>query len=165
MPVHPLIQAVFTNPLDEPDTHKYVLRVLEKILPTHLEDALLVLPFDRVIALFTYIDVWVTREWNVSLAARVLFFLIRSHHAQLVSNRVMRTTLLRLRTHVRDVLAKQKTLIGFNLAALRFLQQENIARHTAELYERGESLDEVDEHTVREQIEAKAQRKRKLVVR
>lgn len=165
VPVHPLIQAVFTNPLDEPDTHKYVLRVLEKILPTHLEDALLVLPFDRVIALFTYIDVWVTREWNVSLAARVLFFLIRSHHAQLVSNRVMRTTLLRLRTHVRDVLAKQKTLIGFNLAALRFLQQENIARHTAELYERGESLDEVDEHTVREQIEAKAQRKRKLVVR
>lgn len=165
IPIHPLIQAAFGE-MDEPDTHKYVLRVLEKIPPTHLEDALLVLPFDRVVSLFRYIDVWVTKEWNVSLAARILFFLMRTHHTQIVANRVMRTTLVHLRSHVKDVLGKQKTQIGFNLAALRYLQQQHIARRTTELFDKPEvSLDELDEASVRQRIEEQAKRKRKLVVR
>lgn len=152
--------------MDTPDTHKYVLRVVEKIPPTHLEDALLVLPFDRVVSLFRYIDVWVTREWNVSLGARILFFLMRTHHTQIVSNRVMRTTLLRLRTHVKDVLVKQKALVGFNLAALRFLQQQFTMRRTTELFERPEiQLHELDEAAVRDKLQEHAKRKRKLVVR
>lgn len=165
VPLHPLIQAVFHD-MDTPDTHKYVLRVVEKIPPTHLEDALLVLPFDRVVSLFRYIDVWVTREWNVSLGARILFFLMRTHHTQIVSNRVMRTTLLRLRTHVKDVLVKQKALVGFNLAALRFLQQQFTMRRTTELFERPEiQLHELDEAAVRDKLQEHAKRKRKLVVR
>lgn len=165
VPVHPLIQAAFSG-MDEPDTHKYVLRVVEKILPTHLEDALLVLPFDRVVSLFAYIDVWITKEWNVSLAARILFFLLRTHHAQIVANRVMRTTMVRLRTHVKDVLSKQKTMIGFNMAALRYLQSQEVLSRTTELFEKPDTnLDELDEAAVREKIEEKARRKRKLVVR
>ncbi|WFD25221.1 beta transducin [Malassezia nana] len=165
MPVHPLIQAAFGE-MEEVDTHKYVLRVLEKIPPTHLEDALLVLPFDRVVCLFRFIDVWVTREWNVSLASRMLFFLMRTHHTQIVANRVMRTTLVRLRSHVKDVLAKQKTLIGFNVAALRYMQQQHVARRTTELFEKPEvNLDELDEASMRERIQEQAKRKRKLIVR
>lgn len=166
VPVHPLIQAAFSDGIEEVDTHKYVLKVVEKIPPTHLEDALLVLPFDRVVSLLAFLDVWVTREWNVSLAARILFFLLRTHHAQIVSNRVMRTELVRLRTHLRDVLAKQKTLLGFNLAALRYLRQQETANRTAELLERSDlPLDQLDEAAVREKLEAGQQRKRKLVVR
>lgn len=165
IPLHPMIQAAFSG-LDEPDTHKYVLRVLEKVLPTHLEDALLVLPFDKVVSLMRYIDVWITKEWNVSLSARVLFFLLRTHHAQIVSNRVMRTTMVRLRTHVKEVLAMQKTMIGFNLAALRYLKSQHIARRTTELFERPDTnLEELDETAVRAKLEESARRKRKLVVR
>ena len=113
VPFSPLIQAVFPDPtLEQPDTHKYVLRVTEKILPSHLDDALLVLPFDRVTSLLRYIDVWIVREWNVSLAARILFFLLRMHHTQIVSNRVVRTSLMRLRTHLHDVLRKQKVRLA-----------------------------------------------------
>lgn len=166
VPVNPVIQAVFSDNIEEVNTHKYVLKVVEKIPSTHLEDALLVLPFDQVVTLLSFIDVWVTKEWNVSLAARILFFLLRTHHAQIVSNRVMRTALVRLRTHLRDVLAKQKTLLGFNLAALRYVRQQETANRTAELLERSDvPLDQLDEAAVREKLDARAQRKRKLVVR
>ena len=102
----------------------------------------------------------------MSLAARILFFLMRTHHTQIVANRVMRTTLVHLRSHVKDVLGKQKTQIGFNLAALRYLQQQHIARRTTELFDKPEvSLDELDEASVRQRIEEQAKRKRKLVVR
>lgn len=165
VPLNPLIQAVFSD-METPDPHKYVLRVIEKIAPTHLEDSLLVLPFDRVVSLFRYIDVWIAHEWNVSLAARILFFLMRTHHAQIVSNRVMRTTLVRLRTHVKDVLSNQKTLVGFNLAALRYLQQQHMSRRTTELFEKPETqLHELDEAAVHAKLQESARRKRKLVVR
>ncbi|WFC98044.1 beta transducin [Malassezia yamatoensis] len=166
VPINPVIQAVFREGIEEVDTHKYVLRVVEKIAPTHLEDALLVLPFDRVVTLMTFIDVWVSKEWNVSLAARILFFLMRVHHAQIVSNRVMRTALIGLRKHLRDVLAKQKTMLGFNLAALRYLRQQEVANRTAELLEKSDvPLDQLDEKTIREKIDANSKRKRKLVIR
>ncbi|PKI83206.1 beta transducin [Malassezia vespertilionis] len=165
--INPVIQAVFgENSMEEVDAYKYVLKVVERIPATHVEDALLVLPFDRVITLLTFLDVWVTKEWNVSLAARILFFLLRTHHTQIVSHRVMRTTLMRLRTHLRDVLAKQKTMLGFNLAAMRYLKQQQLERRTTELLERPDTnLEDIDEQTIRAQIESKAQRKRKLQVR
>ena len=141
---------------------------MEKILPAHLEDALLVLPFDRVVSLMRYVDVWVSREWNVALAARVLFFILRTYHAQIVSNRVLRTNLVDLRRHLQGILAKQKTVVGFNLAALRYIRQQNVSRRTTELFDDPRtSLEDLDEHAVRAQIEerAAAKRKRKLVVR
>lgn len=61
-----------------------------------------------------------------------------------------------------------QTIIGFNLAAVRYLRQQQVSRRTTELFERGDTrLEDLDEETVREQIEAKAasKRKRKLVVR
>lgn len=169
VPLHPMIAATFgPDSLEEPDTAKYVLRVVEKILPAHLEDALLVLPFDRVVSLMRYVDVWVSREWNVALAARVLFFILRTYHAQIVSNRVLRTNLVDLRRHLQGILAKQKTVVGFNLAALRYIRQQNVSRRTTELFDDPRtSLEDLDEHAVRAQIEerAAAKRKRKLVVR
>ena len=169
IPTHPVIAATFgPDSLEEPETPKYVLRVVEKILPTHLEDALLVLPFDRVVSLMRYVDVWIAREWNVSLAARVLFFLLRTYHAQIVSNRVLRTNLVELRRHLQGTLSKQKTMIGFNLAALRHIREQELSRRTTDLFEDPRtSLEDFDEHAVREQIESRAaaKRKRKLVVK
>ncbi|WFD35664.1 beta transducin [Malassezia cuniculi] len=169
IPTHPMIAAAFgPDSMEEPDAAKYVLRVVEKILPAHLEDALLVLPFDRVVSLMRYVDTWVAHEWNVALAARVLFFLLRTYHAQIVSNRVLRTNLVDLRRHLQGTLNKQKTMIGFNLAALRYIRQQEISRRTTELFEDPRtSLEDLDEHAVRAKIEerAAAKRKRKLVVR
>lgn len=40
----------------EPD--EYVLRVIERIPSTTLQDALLVLPFDKVVSLMNYLNLW-----------------------------------------------------------------------------------------------------------
>src|SRR3954452_13265689 len=37
---------------------QYVLRIIEKVRSTELEEALLVLPFAKVISLLQYLDVW-----------------------------------------------------------------------------------------------------------
>ncbi|CCF54549.1 uncharacterized protein UHO2_01932 [Ustilago hordei] len=151
------------SPVDEDiSAQKYVLRVVEKILPAQLDDALLVLPFDKVLSLFKYLDYWARKEWNIPLVSRVLFFLLRTHHNQIVANRVMRPTLLDLKSHLRQTLAHQKATIGFNLAALKFIKAQHVAKKTSEIYER-EGLD-VDEDKVKAKIEANAARKRKLRV-
>lgn len=153
----------FRSPVDEDiSAQKYVLRVVEKILPAQLDDALLVLPFDKVLFLLKYLDFWARKEWNIPLVSRILFFLLRTHHNQIVANRIMRPTLLDLKSHVRQALARQKATIGFNLAALKFIKAQYVAQKTNEIYER-EGLD-VDEETVRAKIEANAARKRKIRV-
>ncbi|CBQ70558.1 related to DIP2-Dom34p-interacting protein [Sporisorium reilianum SRZ2] len=163
---HALIMAEFDPARSRVDedisAHKYVLRVVEKILPTQLDDALLVLPFDKVLSLLRYLDHWARHEWNIPLVSRILFFLLRTHHAQIVANRIMRPTLLELKAHLRRALARQKATIGFNLAALKFIRAQHVAQKTAEIYER-QGLD-ADEETVRARIEANAARKRKIRV-
>ncbi|GAC97102.1 hypothetical protein PHSY_004686 [Pseudozyma hubeiensis SY62] len=165
---HALIMAEFESsrtrsPVDEDiSAQKYVLRVVEKILPAQLDDALLVLPFDKVLSLLKYLDFWARKEWNIPLVSRILFFLLRTHHNQIVANRVMRPTLLDLKSHLKQALARQKATIGFNLAALKFIKAQHVAAKTSEIYER-QGLD-VDEDDVRRKIEANAARKRKIRV-
>lgn len=60
-----------------------------------------------------------------------MVFLLKTHHHQIVAHRALRTSLIPLRRHVRDSLTKQKEIVGYNLAALRYLKrQEEFARTT-----------------------------------
>ena len=69
------------------------------------------------------------------LTSRIIFFLLKTHHHQIVANRVMRTALIPLRRSLREGLRRQKETLGYNLAALRFVQRQNDARRTAEVKE------------------------------
>ena len=100
-----------------------------------------------------------TQEWNIVLTSRIIFFLLKTHHHQIVANRVMRTALIPLRRNLREGLRRQKETIGYNLAALRFIQRQNDARRTAEFFEQDEEL---TEEQVREKI-AEGGKKRKRV--
>ena len=102
--------------------------------------------------------VW-TQEWNIVLTSRIIFFLLKTHHHQIVANRVMRTALIPLRRNLREGLRRQKETIGYNLAALRFIQRQNDARRTAEFFEQEEEL---TEEKVREKI-VEGGKKRKRV--
>lgn len=165
---HALIMAEFETPrgglnVDQDITaQKYVLRVAEKILPAQLDDALLVLPFDKVLSLMRFLDYWARKSWNIPLVSRILFFLLRTHHNQIVSNRIMRPTLIDLKAHLYAALERQKETIGFNLAALKFIKSQHTANKTAEIYER-DGID-LDDHAVQAKINDKAPRKRKLLV-
>jgi U3 small nucleolar RNA-associated protein 12 len=52
---NPIMAALNLNP------EEYVLRTLEKVRATELFDALLVLPFEKVVSLFTYLNEWALR--------------------------------------------------------------------------------------------------------
>ncbi|KAJ2086741.1 beta transducin [Coemansia sp. RSA 986] len=112
----------------------YVLRTIERVRSAELDDALLVLPFTRVLSLMTYINIWAQREWNTPLVCRILFFLLKTHQNQVVATRTMRSQLNSIRRHLRAGVCLQRNQIGFNLAALRALRSEWEATATADFF-------------------------------
>lgn len=100
---------------------RHVLNTLSKIPAAQLHDALLVLPFASLPALFTFLAIWVQKQWNVTLTCRVLFFMLKTHQKQIVSSRELKAVLEGMRADLRRTLTGNKDLIGFNIAALRFV--------------------------------------------
>ncbi|KAI9512161.1 WD-repeat-containing protein [Russula earlei] len=139
------IQPPQRNPLlaaQNLEPEAWVLRVVEGVQSAALHDALLVLPFGKVMSLMAYLNLWARREWNVPLVSRILFFLLKTHHHQIVANRTMRTTFIPLRKHLRAALLLQKSTINYNLAALQFIRRQGTDRRTAQFYEEA-GLDEL----------------------
>ena len=99
----------------------HLLNVVQKIKAAALQDALLVLPFDKVVSLFTFLRIWAQRQWNMPLTCRILFFMLKTHHKQLVASKSLRPMLDEIREQLRGALQAQKDEMGFNLAALRFV--------------------------------------------
>lgn len=71
----------------------------------------------------------------MTLTSRVLFFLLRTHHSQIVATRALRNTMLSLRRHLRDALRRQKETLGYNLAALKFLERQHVNATTSEFFD------------------------------
>ncbi|CAE6501125.1 unnamed protein product [Rhizoctonia solani] len=151
------------------DGPQHVLRVVEKVPGPALFDALLVLPFTKVVSMLTYLDDWAKRDISTAMTSRILVFLLRTHHHQIVANRVLRTTLLALRSHLRGALKTYKDEVGYNLAALRIIRRRDDFNRVSEFYEnavgdtRSVALSLPDEATVRAQIQAVDGKKRKRV--
>lgn len=119
----------------------HVLRVIEKVNASRLQDALLVLPFDKVLTLFAFLDHWASKEWNTPLTCRTLFFLLKVHHDQIVANRLMRPMLDSIRVHLRRGLTRQKDTIGYNIAGIKYIRREWENNNTAEFFD--EQTDDV----------------------
>ncbi|KIK99259.1 hypothetical protein PAXRUDRAFT_822951 [Paxillus rubicundulus Ve08.2h10] len=149
-PRNPILAALDLEP------EAYVLRVVEKVPSTALQDALLVLPFSKVLSLMRYLDIWAQKGWNITLVSRITFFLLKTHHHQIVANRIMRTTLIPMRIHLRNALRREKDTIGYNLAALQYIRRKNESERTAQFFEE----EGFDEERIREKIAAGKKRKR-----
>ncbi|KAJ3573882.1 hypothetical protein NP233_g2154 [Leucocoprinus birnbaumii] len=134
----------------------YVLRIVEKVQSATLHDALLVLPFGKIVSLMYYLTAWAQKGWNIPLVSRIMFFVLKVHHHQIVANRIMRTTLIPLRRHLRAALQSQKEMMGYNLAALQYMKRRNEAERTAQFYEE----EDWDEDKVRARIAEGKKRKR-----
>ena len=102
----------------------HFLNVVQRIKAAALQDALLVLPFDKVAPLFTFLRIWAQRQWNMPLTCRILFFMLKTHHKQLVASKSLRPMLDGIREQLRGALQTQKDEMGFNLAALRFVERK-----------------------------------------
>nr|ODO01220.1 U3 small nucleolar RNA-associated protein 12 [Cryptococcus depauperatus CBS 7855] len=143
----------------EPEQH--VLKVVKSIPVANMEDALLVLPFRMVISLMGYLDEWAVQGKDVILTSRILLFLLRTHSAQITSNRIMRTPLLTLRHHLRAALSQQRDVMGYNLAALKFLKERWESERVAGLYE----TEGMDEEAVKKRLEEGRGKRKRINVR
>jgi U3 small nucleolar RNA-associated protein 12 len=112
---------------------RYVLNTLQRIPASQLHDALLVLPFSVLPPLFTFINLWILRQWDITLVCRVLFFMLKTHQRQIVASRELKKGLEGMRRDLRGTLGEVKDVIGFNLAALRFVEGEVRERGMATL--------------------------------
>ncbi|KIK65368.1 hypothetical protein GYMLUDRAFT_70477 [Collybiopsis luxurians FD-317 M1] len=148
-PRNPVLAAYDLEP------EAYVLQVVEKVPSTALQDALLALPFGKIISLMEYLNIWAQKNWNIILVSRIIFFLLKTHHHQIVANRIMRTSLIPLRQHLRAALQRQKEVIGYNLAALQYLRRRDQADRVAHFFE-----DEASAEQIRLQISEGKKRKR-----
>ncbi|KAF8424595.1 WD40-repeat-containing domain protein [Tirmania nivea] len=101
------------------ETH--LANVVSKIKAAHLQDALLVLPFEKVEKFMRFLNLWAEKEWNIPLTAKILFFLLRVHHNQIVASKTLRPMLDSVRVNLRRALGRQKDELGYNLAAARFV--------------------------------------------
>ncbi|KAF8826648.1 hypothetical protein HHX47_DHR5000056 [Lentinula edodes] len=136
-PRNPVLAAYDLEP------EAYVLKVVEKVHSTALHDALLALPFSKVISLMEYLNIWAQKNWNIILVSRIIFFLLKAHHHQIVANRIMRTSLIPLRKHLRTALQRQKEVIGYNLAALQYLRRRDQTERVAHFFEEESSAEQV----------------------
>ncbi|KAF3103832.1 hypothetical protein TWF569_007390 [Orbilia oligospora] len=103
---------------------QYVLDTVTKVKASHLQDALLVLPFDKVIDFFRILEIWAKKEWNMPLTCRILFFLLKTHHESVVASKKTRTLLEGIRNALKEGLRRQKDEMGFNLAGVRYIKEK-----------------------------------------
>ncbi|RMD39422.1 hypothetical protein DV735_g5707, partial [Chaetothyriales sp. CBS 134920] len=114
---NPILTLVHNNV----SASEYLLSVFEKIPAAPLQDALLVLSFTQLPALFTFLAIWAREGRNIPLTCRVLLFMLKVHQRQIVSSRLMRNELEELRQNLRKTLEHRRRELGFNLAGLRVL--------------------------------------------
>lgn len=125
---HPLYMA-----LNNISAEQHVLNTVQKIPAAALQDALLVLPFSKIPALFTFLNIWASREWNIPLTCRVLFFMLKTHHRQIIASKMMKPMLDGIRASLRRVLTRQKDEMGFNISALQFIGNQ-VREHSTKDY-------------------------------
>jgi U3 small nucleolar RNA-associated protein 12 len=102
----------------------HLMNVLQRIKASALHDALLVLPFASVPILFTFLNIFALRSMNIPLTCRILFFMLKTHHKQIVASRTMKAMLDSIRSNLRATLRRQKTEMGVNLAALKVVSMQ-----------------------------------------
>ncbi|GAA97518.1 uncharacterized protein L969DRAFT_91431 [Mixia osmundae IAM 14324] len=156
--------AIFTLPGAEKSAERHVLDTIKRIPMAALQDALLVLPFTHVTSLLSYIDVWARHRWNVALTSRVLFIILQTHHSQIVATRAMRSSMLSLRSSLREALVQQKGLIGYNAAALGYIRRQQETAKTQEFFESSvRKGGDLSEQAVREQIAASSKKRKRAI--
>ncbi|KAK1970651.1 WD domain-containing protein [Colletotrichum sublineola] len=120
----------------------YVMSVLSKIRASALHDSLLVLPFSTVPMLFTFLNLFAQRSMNIPLTCRILFFMLKTHHRQIVASRTMRGMLDGIRANLRAALKRQKDEMGFNIAALKVvsmqIQEKSVKDYVDENWDDGD---------------------------
>jgi len=126
---HPLVVSYAIDRLD-----LFILDVVHKVRSSHLEKSLLMVPLSYVSDILRSLCKCVQLHHKIELACRVILFLVRVHHNQIVNS----PELLPIIDELRITLPKEAVAMldqtGFNLAALKFLQMHIEERDALKLF-------------------------------
>lgn len=125
---------------------QHVLNTLLKIRSSHLEDALLVLPFSYTVKLMEFIEIWTNNAnlgnnlVNIVLICKVLFFIVRSNAKELISQRdeTLKNHLIRVKLQLRGELNKAAKQLGYNTQGLKFKKSQWKMTHELEFIDENE---------------------------
>lgn len=94
------------------------------------------------------------------MTSRILFFVLRNFHSQIVATRALRDTLQSMRTNLRDALQQQKDMMGYNKAALDFIKRRHDSEKTSGLLERDISL---TDSAIAEKLQESSKKRKRAV--
>lgn len=127
-PPLPLLMTVYP---DVANAEEYMAAALGRVKSSELEETLLVLPLDVVVSLLEVIETLLTKGLCCEMVCRTFFFLVEIHFGPLSSSASPMHT-KQLLKNIRDLADKRltelKDTVGFNLAALRYLQHQQEER-------------------------------------
>jgi len=101
--------------------YKYMIRSLRMIKAPDLEQALLILPFHYVRRLVNILLVLAEHGLDLELCVRCAVFLMRCHQPQILATQALLEEILSLQKVIRLNINDYRTLIGTNMAGLRYL--------------------------------------------
>ncbi|XP_051937960.1 WD repeat-containing protein 3 [Hippocampus zosterae] len=103
---------------------RYVLDVIKKVRSSELEVSLLVLPFPYVPELLELFNDFIRQGLEVELVCRCLFFLLKIHFGRISGSMKLLPIVDDLRANTISKVQDVRDLMGFNSAALQFLQRQ-----------------------------------------
>lgn len=106
---------------------KWVQFILQSIKASELEEALLVLPCDNALSLFYYLKPMIEKPITLEFSLRCLMVVVRMYTNRIYHDRTLHAQLRELRNIARVELGKLRNQIGFNLAGLRFLKENDFS--------------------------------------
>ncbi|XP_076263220.1 WD repeat-containing protein 3 [Rhynchophorus ferrugineus] len=129
-PLPPLLMQAFgvSTPGD------FLLETIKRIRASDLEEALLILPFNSVCEILTMLPNLIQRGDCTELGCKVAMFLLRLHHAPIVANKLLISTLKKLEKIMQEKVNDLRDLIGYNYYGLQFLQGEIESREGLMLF-------------------------------
>ncbi|CCF59635.1 hypothetical protein KAFR_0H02260 [Kazachstania africana CBS 2517] len=135
-PIKPQGNAILTAINKTPE--QYILETLIKIKPSQLEDAILVFPFSYVLKFLKFIDIVLNDPKvlnnHLTLICKNLFFVIKSNHKELISqkNEDLKLQVDRVKDRLRGALRKNEDDLGYNIQGLKFIKQQWNLTHNFE---------------------------------
>ena len=112
----------------------HMAEVLGRIKSSELEEALLVLPLDNVLSLMAVMEQLLERDLKSEVVCRVFFFLVEIHFGSIAGSGAAREQLRRVRCLADTRLRQLRDTVGFNLAALRHVENQAMERDRLETF-------------------------------
>ncbi|KAK7075622.1 hypothetical protein SK128_022042, partial [Halocaridina rubra] len=114
---HQLMQYVYHTS----DPLKFVLEVLKKVKSSELEEAIIMLPLDRILELLIVLKSLLEKNSDVELLGKILILACRINLPQLLASSKAAPVIHALADLLPQKLKHVKDMIGFNLAGLQHL--------------------------------------------